>query len=201
MSKLPLQIGITGGIGSGKSIVCKIFNTLGIPTYDADTRAKWIMMNDAVLKKELINAFGTQAFLATGEVNRKYLSSIIFNDKNKLTVLNNIVHPQVAKDYKNWVSNHVSHPYLIKEAALLYESGSYQLLDKVVVVIAPEALRVSRVLLRDPYRSKVEIQSILSKQMPEQEKLERADYVIKNDESETIIQQVLHLHQIFSPGK
>ncbi|MDH5366109.1 MAG: dephospho-CoA kinase [Cyclobacteriaceae bacterium] len=201
MSRSPLQIGITGGIGSGKSVVCKIFNTLDIPTYDADSRAKWIMMNDKLLKKELINVFGKKTFVDNGEVNRKHLSSIIFNDKKKLSVLNNIVHPKVAEDYKVWTSNHLNHPYVIKEAALLYESGSYQLLDKIIVVTAPESLRISRTLLRDPHRSKVEIQSIISKQMPEHEKLERADYVIKNDESELLIQQVLDLHKIFSLRK
>ncbi|MDH5475615.1 MAG: dephospho-CoA kinase [Cyclobacteriaceae bacterium] len=196
MNKLPLKIGITGGIGSGKSVVCKIFNSLGVPVYDADTRAKWVMTNDAVLQVALIKQFGEEVF-EKGELNRSYLASIVFKNKEKLKILNKLVHPRVGKDFHDWVVDHANHPYLLKEAALLYESNAYQQLDKIIVVSSPEELRISRVLARDSQRSKEEIQGIIEKQMPDEKKIALADYVIINNETELLIHQVLDLHQKF----
>ncbi|HMR56444.1 MAG: dephospho-CoA kinase [Cytophagales bacterium] len=196
MAKL-LQVGITGGIGSGKSLVCKIFNALGVPTYDADSRAKMVMTTDGILVEAIKKEFGILSYDAKGVLNRQHLANSVFNQPDKLKRLNELVHPRVALDYENWVSSQADVKYVLKEAALLFESGSYQSLDKIIVVTAPETLRVKRVLLRDPHRSMQQTKEIISNQMAEEEKTKRADYVIVNDETTLLIPQVLNLHLQF----
>lgn len=196
MAKL-LQAGITGGIGSGKSLVCKIFNALGVPTYDADSRAKMVMTTDGILVEAIKKEFGILSYDAKGVLNRQHLANSVFNQPDKLKRLNELVHPRVALDYENWVSSQADVKYVLKEAALLFESGSYQSLDKIIVVTAPETLRVKRVLLRDPHRSMQQTKEIISNQMAEEEKTKRADYVIVNDETTLLIPQVLNLHLQF----
>jgi dephospho-CoA kinase len=193
----PMQIGITGGIGSGKSLVCKIFNALGTPTYDADSRAKMVMTTDGILVEAIKKEFGVLSYDAKGVLNRQHLANSVFNQPDKLKRLNELVHPQVALDYKNWVSSQTNVKYVLKEAALLFESGSYQSLDKIIVVTAPETLRVQRVLIRDPHRSAEQTKEIIRNQMEEEEKAKRADYVIVNDETTLLIPQVLNLHLQF----
>lgn len=192
-----LRMGITGGIGSGKSLISRIFATLGIPVYDADSRAKWIMSYHEGLKSEIITFFGEEAYLPTGQLNRAYLANLTFHNGEKLAVLNSIVHPKVGQDYLTWAEAHAKAPYLLKEAALLYESNSYQSLDKTITVYAPIEVRIGRVLQRDPQRSKGEIVAIIDKQMNEEERMRRADYVIYNDGSQLVIPQVLALHEQF----
>ncbi|MEQ8243674.1 dephospho-CoA kinase [Fulvivirga sp.] len=194
MNKL-LQVGITGGIGSGKSLVCKIFASLGIPIYDADSRAKWLTSNSETIKAAIIAHFGAEAYTETG-LNREYIAGRVFNNKQELEVLNGIIHPEVGKDYKAWVKSQSS-DYVIKEAALMFESGSYKVLDKVINVTAPIPLRIQRVLKRDPFRTEKEIQSIIEKQLSDEERIERSDYIINNDEKEMLIPQVLKLHEEF----
>lgn len=194
----PLQIGITGGIGSGKSLVCKIFGVLGIPTYDADSRAKNLMTTDGILISQIKKEFGTLSYDAGGVLNRQYLGETVFQDKEKLKRLNALVHPRVAEDYKGWVGQHENVKYVLKEAALLFESGSYQSLHKIIVVTAPETLRVQRVLKRDPHRSIQQTKEIIGSQMADEEKRIRADYVITNDETVLLIPQVLDLHLKFN---
>ncbi|MCW5910265.1 MAG: dephospho-CoA kinase [Cyclobacteriaceae bacterium] len=194
----PLQIGITGGIGSGKSLVCKIFNALGVPTYDADSRAKMVMTTDGILVDAIKKEFGVLSYDERGALNRKYLADAVFNQTEKLKRLNELVHPRVALDYEQWVSRHTNVKYVLKEAALLFESGSYKVLDSVVVVTAPETIRVQRVLKRDPHRSLQQIQEIIRNQMQESEKIERADYVVVNDENVLLVPQVLSLHKQFT---
>ncbi len=193
----PLQIGITGGIGSGKSLVCKIFNALGTPTYDADSRAKMVMTTDGILVEAIKKEFGVLSYDAKGVLNRQHLANSVFNQPDKLKRLNELVHPRVALDYKHWVSSQTNVKYVLKEAALLFESGSYQSLDKIIVVTAPETLRVQRALIRDPHRSAEQTKEIIRNQMEEEEKTKRADYVIVNDETTLLIPQVLNLHLQF----
>ena len=194
--KTPLQIGITGGIGSGKSLVCRIFNVLGVPVYDADSRAKTLMTTDGILVSQITKEFGTLSFREDGSVNRKYMAAHVFNNETKLKKLNSLVHPRVAEDFAHWVLQQ-SNPYSIKEAALLFETGSYQALDKVLVVSAPEELRINRVLQRDTHRSAQQVKAIIRNQLKEEEKLKRADHIIINDECQLLIPQVLKLHQQF----
>lgn len=199
--RTPLQIGITGGIGAGKSLICRIFHCLGIPVYDADGHAKELMTTDVILVTNIKKEFGELSYNSNGSLNRDYLSSTVFNDNEKLKKLNKLVHPRVGEDYKRWVDQNGNYHYLVKEAALLFEAGSDKLLDKVIVVHAPEDLRIQRVLARDPQRSEDQVRAIINNQMSEEEKMERADFIINNDEKELLIPQVVKLHnQLLAAG-
>lgn len=193
----PLQIGITGGIGSGKSLVSRIFRALNVPTYDADSHAKELMTTDGILVQQIKKEFGELSFHEDGGLNRGYLSRTVFNDVEKLERLNRLVHPRVGQNYKQWVERNRHYPYVLKEAALLFEAGSHQSLDKVIVVHAPEALRIQRVLARDPQRTEEQVKAIIRNQMPEEEKMKQADHIVVNDETALLIPQVLELHQQF----
>jgi dephospho-CoA kinase len=196
----PLQIGITGGIGSGKSLICKIFSCLGVPVYDADSHAKELMTTDGILVSDIKKEFGVLSYSVNGGLNREYLSKQVFNDPERLRTLNNLVHPRVGIDFNRWTDQRKGHPYVLKEAALLFESGSYKSLHKVIVVYANEALRIQRVLKRDPHRTADQVRAIIRNQMPEEEKLKRADFTIRNDETTLLIPQVLSLHHRFTSG-
>jgi dephospho-CoA kinase len=187
-------VGITGGIGAGKTLVTKLFALLGVPVYLADDRAKWLMTNHPPLKQRILAAFGAESYLSDGSLNRPFLASRVFSDSSNTEVINKLVHPCVAEDFKKWTECQ-PYPYVLKEAALLFESGSYRNLDKIITVTAPESLRVFRVLLRDPHRSRADIERIMERQWPEQQKRENADFVIENDERKMVIPQVLKIHQ------
>jgi dephospho-CoA kinase len=190
------QIGITGGIGSGKSLVCRIFKALGVSVYDADSRAKAVMTTDGILITQIEKEFGVLSY-RKGELNREYLANVVFNNPERLKMLNNLVHPRVTLDYEQWLTQHQTEPYVIKEAALLFETTSYRLLDKIVVVYAPEKVRIERVVKRDSHRNEEQVKEIIRNQMNEEEKKKLADFVIVNDESELVIPQVLALHKQF----
>jgi dephospho-CoA kinase len=194
-----LRIGITGGIGSGKSVVCRLFQLLGAPVYDSDYRAKWIMAHDESLRAELLAAFGAQTFTAAGQLDRAYLARIAFTDPAQLSRLNALVHPHVGRDFETWASaqQQAGRPYLLKEAALLYESGAYRQLDRIITVFAPQAVRQTRVLRRDPHRTAADILAIVDKQLSEEEKMQRADYIIYNDDQQLLLPQVLVLDAQF----
>ena len=196
MSK-PLRIGITGGIGSGKSLICKIFMSLKVPVYDADSMARNLMTSDFVLIDQIKREFGESSYQPDGSLNREYLSKKVFNDPNELEKLNQLVHPRVGIDSENWIERNKAYPYIVKEAALLFESGTNKLLDKIIVVTAPESLRVQRVLSRDKSRREEDVLKIIRNQMDEEEKIKRADFIIRNDESELVVPQVLKLHERF----
>lgn len=191
-----MQIGITGGIGSGKSLVCRIFNLLGVAVYDADSRAKSIMTTDGILVSQIKKEFGTLSYRADGALNREYLAEHVFSNPEKLKILNGLVHPRVGEDYTQWVKKQNS-VYVLKEAALLFEAKSNTALDKIIVVSAPESLRIKRVLQRDKHRTEEQVKDIIRNQLTEEEKLKRADYIIMNDEREGLISQVLQLHKQF----
>ena len=195
MTSRPFQVGITGGIGSGKSIICTIFNRLGISSYDADSRARWLMDNDPGIKKNIQQEFGPKAYSQDGLLDRDLISNLVFDDSSKIEVLNSIVHPAVGRDYLAWVENNPQSAYLLKEAALIFETGSDQQLDRVITVFAPESLRIDRVLSRDPHRVKSQVKSIMSKQWTEKQRQKKADYLIHNDETILVIPQVLRIHQ------
>lgn len=190
-----LKIGLTGGIGSGKSTVAKVFETLGIPVYYADDAAKRLMNTDPSLKASLLAHFG-EATYQHGELDRKYLASIVFNDKEKLELLNSLTHPATIRDAAAWMQRQKT-PYAIKEAALLFESGAAGPLDKVIGVYAPQPLRIKRVMDRDGLSAE-EITKRISRQLDEETKMKLCDHVIVNDEQELVIPQVLKLHALFS---
>jgi len=194
----PIQIGITGGIGSGKSLVCRIFQVLGVPLYDADSRAKKLMTTDGILINQIKKEFGSLSYDEKGMLNREMLSKTVFNNSERLTKLNSLVHPRVALDYSQWMIEQSGAKYCLKEAALLFEAGSYQALDKIIVVAAPDELRIKRVLQRDPHRDRTDVERIIKNQMPQEEKMIKADFVIKNDETELVVPQVIKLHDWFN---
>ncbi|MFN3999711.1 dephospho-CoA kinase [Algoriphagus sp.] len=190
----PKLVGITGGIGSGKSTVCQMFQILGIPVYSADDRAKWLMSNDSNLKSQLINEFGADTYLHDGSLNRIFLAEQVFSDPEKVKKINSLVHPAVGTDFKSWAENQTA-PYLLKEAALLFETGSAEELDKVINVSSPLKIRMARVLMRDTHRSEEQINQIINQQLPDEKKNELADFVIKNSENKLLIPQVLEIHK------
>lgn len=191
------HLGITGGIGSGKTTVCKIFETLGIPIYYADERAKHLMSHDPELMAGIVDLFGPEAYLEPQVLNRAHIAKVAFNDKIKLNQLNALVHPAVGRDGLAWQAAQQNVPYTLKEAALLYESGSYRSLDKIIVVTAPLELRIERVMARDGAKRE-DVEARIAKQMPEAEKVKLADFVVHNDGQQALIPQVLAIHRHFS---
>jgi len=189
-----LRIGITGGIGSGKSTVSKIFEVLGIPVYYADDASKRLMNEDEELKEKLRSTFGDETYV-DGQLDRAYVAAIVFNDPGKLVLLNSIMHPATIKDAEKWMLRQTT-PYAIKEAALIFESGSQEYLDKVIGVYAPVAVRIHRVMQRDNV-TREEVLSRMNKQIDEDMKMRLCDYVITNNEQELLIPQVIELHKKF----
>ncbi|HRP40094.1 MAG: dephospho-CoA kinase [Chitinophagales bacterium] len=191
-----LRVGITGGIGSGKTTACKLFEKLGVPVYYADNRAKELMVDDKQLRHSIIQNFGAESYLEDGSLNRLYLSSVVFSEEKKLELLNSLVHPVVAADSESWNSilERKNFAYSLREAALLIETGSYKLLDKLIVVTAPEEDRIKRVMLRDG-SSEQQVKSRINAQMPDSEKLKLADFIIENTDLISLAQQVKDIHE------
>lgn len=188
-----LKVGITGGIGSGKTTVCKIFELLGIPVYYADGQAKQLMVSDPRLVAGVKKLFGPDSYLPNGALNRPFIAKEVFGDDRKLEQLNRLVHPAVAEDSDRWHHAQENVPYTLKEAALLFESGNHKQLDKLITVFAPEELRIRRVVERD-HSSPEEVRERMAKQMPEEEKMKRSDFVVHNDGKHSLIRQVLDIH-------
>jgi dephospho-CoA kinase len=187
-------VGITGGIGSGKSTVSSIFSQLDIAVYNADEQAKALLDTDENLKSKLVDLLGSH-ILKGNYIDRAAMAKVIFNDEDKLQKANAIIHPAVALHFKKWYKKQSS-AYVLREAAILFESGSHKDCDFVITVYAPEALRIKRVQKRSGMSAE-EIKSRISKQWPEEKKMKLADAVIYNDGSKSLIKQVLHLHETF----
>mgnify|MGYP003563227269 CR=1 FL=1 len=193
----PLKIGVTGGIGAGKSIVCDVFRALGVNVYQADERAKHLMKEDENVTSQIRTEFGRQSYTSAGAVNRTFLAKAVFSDSSKLKILNRIVHPAVENDFSNWVKKFPNDHYVLKEAALLVETGSYKKLDFLLTVTAPESLRVKRVLQRDHHRTVADIHAIIARQLAEEEKVELSKFVVRNDDRQLLIPQILSIHKFF----
>jgi dephospho-CoA kinase len=191
---MPLRIGITGGIGSGKTTVARIFEVLGIPVYYADDAAKRIMNEDPFLKQEIIKLFGEQSY-TNGSLNREYLASIVFQDKKKLAALNALVHPATIRNSNHWMKCQKG-SYAIREAALIFESGVQSQLDYVIGVSAPLELRIERAMQRDKL-SRQQVLDRMDRQINETIKMRLCDFVIVNDAKKPVIAQVLKLHEKF----
>ncbi|MCG8340637.1 MAG: dephospho-CoA kinase [Cytophagales bacterium] len=191
-----LKVGVTGGIGAGKSTVGKIFRLLGIPIYEADAQARKVMERNEALIHEIKRVFGEDVYTKEGKLNRRCLAKSVFHHTHHLNTLNQLVHPKVAADFDRWVEAQHNAPYIIKVAALLFEADSYKKLDKIITVLAPELLRVRRIKLRDTQRTEEEIQAIISRQWSDEEKSAHTDFIIHNDEQRLLIPQVLRLHKI-----
>ncbi|MBL4594921.1 MAG: dephospho-CoA kinase [Flavobacteriales bacterium] len=193
----PLLVGLTGGIGSGKSTVAKVFESLSVPVFNSDTVAKSIINNDEEVIAQVITTFG--AIYENGKLNSNKMAEVVFNDKTALKKLNNIIHPKVADYFKRWVEENASSPILIKEAAILIESGAYQQMDKIILVTAPEEIRIERVVQRDNV-SEDKVKGRMQAQLSDEEKLTYADFTIDNGGKELIIPQVMEIYnQIKKP--
>jgi dephospho-CoA kinase len=193
-AKEPLQVGVTGGIGSGKTTVCRIFEQLGIPVYYADERAKALMVEEKRLIGKVKKLFGEEAYLPDGSLNRKWIADIVFQDAAKLEQLNAIVHPAVMNDGEKWHKRQRNLPYTIKESALLFEIGSEIFYDKTVAVYAPKEIRIQRAMQRDGL-SRAAVEARMAKQMDDEKKAQIADYVIINDGEKLLMPQVLDIHR------
>lgn len=189
---MPLRIGLTGGIGSGKSTVARIFEVLGIPVYYADAAAKRIMNEDEMLKEQIIRHFGKEAY-QNGLLDSKYVGKIVFDNREKLELLNSLVHPATIRDSERWMKLQTT-PYAVKEAALIFESDSQQYLDYVIGVSAPEPLRIHRTMQRD-HITREAVLARMGKQIQEVIKMRLSDFIIYNDEQQLVIPQVLSLHE------
>ena len=188
---MPKIIGLTGGIGSGKSRVVALFNTLGVPCYIADVEAKRLMNNQAEVKAAIVDLFGEQAYV-DGSLNRNYLSQIVFANPEKLKALNAIVHPAVAKDFSVWVEQQKA-PFVIKEVAILFETGGYKNVDKTVLITAPETIRIERVMLRDSVTAE-EVKARMRNQWTDAQREPLADFVIENIIWEETAEEVKKLY-------
>lgn len=189
------KVGITGGIGSGKSTVCRMLVERGVALYDADSRAKELMSTSEALRKALIENFGAETFTAEG-LNRAYLAERVFNDKEQLRLLNSLVHPAVIADFEAWADEQEGH-YVLFESAILFEAGLESRVDAVVAVMAPESLRVERVMARDGHSAE-QVMARIKNQMSDDERSDRAKYSIVNVDIEELEEDVEQLHRRLS---
>lgn len=187
-----LKVGITGGIGSGKTLVASIFHTLGIPVYDADAAAKRLMNTSAEIREQIIRWFGKDTY-KDQQLDRALLASTVFGDPEKLKQLNRIVHPVTIRDSQDWFAMQTA-PYAIKEAAIFFESGSDRYVDYMIGVAAPEALRIRRTMERS-HITEEQVRERMKQQMGEDEKMRRCHFVIDNSETASLIAQVMEIHQ------
>lgn len=193
------KVGITGGIGSGKTTVSRIFESLNIPVFYADVEAKKIISSNFTVKRQLKELLGEEAYHKNGKADKKYIAEKIFSNKDLLAQMNKIVHPAVNTSCERWIETHKAAgkvPYVIKEAALLVETGSYKSLDMLIVVTCPENIRIKRVMERDRV-SYEEVTHRIKNQLPEQTKVDVANFVINNDGSHDLLKQVMVFHRKF----
>lgn len=189
------KVGLTGGIGAGKSLIAQMFKVLGVPVYNSDQKAKWLMTNSAEVKQQVKDAFGDIAYLWDGQLNRDYLASVVFNQPEKLNILNSIVHPALWKDSVLWAEQQAPKPYTLHEAAILFETGGYKNMDFNILIYAPADERIRRTMDRD----KIDRQSVIArmdKQMPEEKKMDLVDHIIYNDGTSSLVSQVVELHHL-----
>lgn len=186
-----LKVGITGGIGSGKSVVCKALQTLGYPVFNADRESKNLLI-DPKIRSRVIDLLGPSAYLPSGEPDRQRIASMIFPNPRLLEQLNAILHPAVLEKFNIWIENHRAAPLIFKEAAIMFESDSHRHLDLVVGIAAPESLRLKRVIERDG-KSEKAVRDIMKRQLPQDEMLRRCHEILVNDEHTPLLPQILAL--------
>ncbi len=191
---MPKIIGLTGGIGSGKTRVVRVFSDLGVPCYIADNAAKELMAKEASLIKQIKDLFGAKAYNTQG-LNRAYIGAIVFSDLQKLQALNAIVHPAVAKDFSLWLALQKA-PYVIKEVAILFETGGYKAVDQTLLITAPKEVRLQRAMQRDQVAKEV-ILSRMNHQWEDEQRIPLADHIINNDIWEETLKEIKRLHTYF----
>ena len=187
-----IKVGITGGMGSGKSLVCQVFERLGIPVYYADEAARKLMEHDAVIRHDLMAWLGEDIY-AGNSLDRLKMAGLIFTNPELLKIVNRIVHPRVAVDFQNWCDSYENKPYVIQESAILIESEAYRFVDFIILVTAPEDVRFNRVITRDGMTPE-KIHAIMKNQWPDNEKASRSQFVLPNDNKSLILPGILDLH-------
>ena len=188
----PFQLGITGGIGSGKSVVCRVLSVMGIPVFNADGVSKEILEKDKQVISLVKELTGPLSYLPSGKPDKKHIASVVFNDPIKLEALNKILHPAVQSLYDQWVEQNFKHPVVAKEAAIMFESGSNKGMDAIVAVTAPVELRIWRVMSRDN-KSSEEINKIISRQMDEILIVQKSNFIILNDDQHMVLPQIIQI--------
>ncbi len=188
------KIGITGGIGSGKTTASKVFELLGVPVYYSDEESKQLLYNDETIKEKVVALFGNSVLNILGDIDRKALGTIVFKDKEKLQQLNAILHPAVALHFTEWAKTKSNENYILKEAAILFESGANKQVEKVITVSAPEDLKIKRAMHRDTI-SKEQVEQRMKNQMSDEEKIKLSQFVIYNDEEQLLIPQIIKIHK------
>jgi len=188
-----MKIGITGGIGAGKTTVCRIFETLGIPVFYADDESKRILFTDLSVLERVRKSFGDEVF-SNGIPDRKKLATVVFGNPEKLQQLNAILHSTVFQHFDNWMMEKKQSPYILMEAALIYETAREGFLDKVIVVSAPEEARIRRIMMRDKI-SEADVRARMRQQYSQEFKEQKADFIIENDENQLLIPQVMEIHE------
>ena len=192
--KKPFLVGVTGGVGAGKSLICKILNTLGIPIYSSDGRAKELMNNNEDLKKKIIKNFGIESY-KNNKIDNQFLSDKIFENTSYRLKINSLVHPLVKEDFHFWIKKNSNNDYLVKESALIIESESYKELDFLIYISAEKSTRIKRVLERDPGRNEDDIVKIIKTQMNDKKAINFCDEVIENNENNLLLPKVLKIHE------
>ena len=189
-----IKVGLTGGIGSGKSLVAHVFSLLGAPVYQADEAGRRLTASDPQVIHAIRKAFGDDMYDAGGALDRIRMAEVVFNDPVKLEALNAIIHPAVARDFNAWLKLNSHVPYVVKEAAILFESGAYRQVDRAVTVSAPESLRIQRVTERD-HTDEAHVRNRMRNQWNDEQREEKADDVIVNDGSTMLLPQILKIHE------
>ncbi|MDG2172692.1 MAG: dephospho-CoA kinase [Flavobacteriaceae bacterium] len=187
------KVAVTGGIGTGKTTVSKLFEKIGIPVFNSDEIAKELMHNDKQLQAEIIKAFGDESYI-NNELNRAYLSDVVFNDEALLDKINSIVHPYVAKEFNQWLLNQKS-DYILYESAIIFENNSEDIFDKIICVIAPEEDVISRVMKRNNF-SRNKVVSIINNQLPDQIKRKKSDYIVENINKSDLTEKIMEIHNM-----
>ncbi len=188
-----IKVGITGGMGSGKTTICKVFELLGIPVFYADEESKKLLYNDSRLNNKISKLFGAAVLDKEGKIDKSKLAVVVFSNKEKLHQLNSVLHPAVGVRFEEWVKKHSDPQYILKEAAILFESGANKQVDTVITVTAPIALKIQRAMHRGGI-TKEQVEQRMKNQISDEEKIKRSQFVIHNDEMQLLIPQVLKIH-------
>lgn len=191
-----LKIGITGGIGSGKTTICNIFKNLGVSIFNSDEHGRDLLNSDKQVKKQIVKLFGKDMYMSDGKIDRPRLAAVIFSDPNAMEKVTEIIHPKVQERFKKWCIKHEREPYILKEAAILFESGHYHDLDKIINVFAPKEDRIQRVMERDGVIEE-EVKKRMRFQYSDEERNKLADFIIMNEDRNELLPQIMELHEIF----
>jgi dephospho-CoA kinase len=187
------KVGITGNIGSGKTLCCLVFKKLGIPVFEADLQAK-LLYGEPQIRQQMCSKFGNEIYFENGEINRQLFAQMLFSDSRALSFVNKLIHPAVRKRFAEWCRQFHDKPFVLYEAAILFETGYHKQLDDTILVTAPEAVRIKRVMERD-HVEKSQIRKRMQHQWPEEEKIPLAGFIIQNDEENLVIPQVLAIYR------